>query len=118
METERTYMEDGESYRETWHDSFPHRIYLYDRPLAFRALCPDGIYRRVDRLSEPDTYFSIPGSVKAHGLTVRGYVTGGTTINGKEGYLFRPYRYRKNFAAVYRPGEAPRPTDPDTGKEI
>lgn len=63
------------------------------------VLCSDGIRRRVDRLSEPDTYFSHPGTVKVHGKSVRGYVTGIET-DGQQDYQFRQYTYCKNHTEL------------------
>lgn len=40
-----------------------------------KALCSDGKRRYVRITSEPDTFFSVPGSVKVKGRTVSGFVT-------------------------------------------
>jgi hypothetical protein len=70
-----------------------------------RAICADGVWRKV-RLSPngADTFFSIPGSVQAHGKTISGYVTretmgGYDTATPEDPAVtkFVAYRYGKNF---------------------
>ena len=62
----------------------------------FAARCPDGIVRR-GVCGIPDTYFSIPARLKAHGKTVAGFV------GSDDGtYTFTPYRYRKNYTVFDR----------------
>lgn len=64
------------------------------------VLCSDGIRRRVDRLSEPNTYFSHPGTVKVHGVSVRGYVTDIETDDYQQDYEFHAFTYCKNHAQL------------------
>jgi hypothetical protein len=40
----------------------------------FRAVCPDGRVRVARPTAEPDTVFTIPARVSAHGRTVSGFV--------------------------------------------
>ena len=40
-----------------------------------KALCSDGIRRYAKLTAEPDTWFSIPASIKVQGKTVTGFVT-------------------------------------------
>ena len=92
-------------------------------PLPFRALakivnclCPDGKRRTVNitgdakihpvsksssRLArketrEPDTFFSVPATVKVKGKNVSGFVTYDSGIEGITP-VFRAYQYGKNF---------------------
>jgi len=70
-----------------------------------RCLCPDGVRRSVAITAQPDTFFSIPATVRAHGKSVRGYVTGIET-DGKPDYEFRPYLYCKNHVVFPQASEA------------
>jgi hypothetical protein len=63
-----------------------------------KVLCADGRIRTAT-LGIPDTFFSIPARVYAHGKTVAGYVH-----VCEEEFCFSAYRYRKNFQAT---GDAP-----------
>lgn len=72
-----------------------------------RALCPDGVVRAF-RGGTADTFFSIPVRLKARGKTVSGYVTtetreGSSVATESDPALvkFIPYRYGKNWSAVY-----------------
>lgn len=67
------------------------------------ALCPDGVVRKVKRISEtPDTYSTIPASVTVKGKTVAGYLKLHNVahpfdaIAFKDAVVFIPYSYRKN----------------------
>jgi hypothetical protein len=62
------------------------------------CLCPDGVRRTVQLTNHPDTWFSIPARVKAHGKTVTGFVAVFECEDTKSGqdYRFVPYDYRKN----------------------
>ncbi len=60
-----------------------------------RCKCPDGVRRSVAITGQPDTFFSTPAQVRAHGKTVTGCVTECET-DGKKDYEFRPYLYCKN----------------------
>lgn len=70
-----------------------------------RCKCPDGVRRSVAITGQPDTFFSIPATVRAHGKSVRGYVTGIET-DGKPDYEFRPYLYCKNHVVFPQASEA------------
>ncbi|KKN83827.1 hypothetical protein LCGC14_0294800 [marine sediment metagenome] len=61
------------------------------------ALCSDGRRRYVKITQEPDTFFSLPGSVKVSGRTVTGFVTGIEFLpEGERDYKFVAYAYGKN----------------------
>lgn len=69
-----------------------------------KAICADGVTRTARIRScwngrewamHGDTFFSVPAFVKAHGKTVRGFVTG-----TEEGLKFVAYTYRKNHTAI------------------
>jgi hypothetical protein len=60
------------------------------------CLCPDGVRRTARITGEPDTFFSIPASVKVRGVRVSGFVAGRETEEGERDYEFLPYTYRKN----------------------
>jgi len=62
---------------------------------AKRVLCSDGKRRHAFNLRTPDTYFSLPASVKVKGKTVTGYLTTGET-DGNRDVFFRSYTYGKN----------------------
>jgi hypothetical protein len=55
------------------------------------CMCSDGKARTVSRMAEADTFFSMPGSVKVRGKSVRGFVS-----CDDQGYTFHAYKYRKN----------------------
>lgn len=60
-----------------------------------RCLCSDGKRRNAHALKTPDTFFSMPATVKVKGKTVTGYLT--TVDNcGIPDIEFRAYKYRKN----------------------
>lgn len=68
-----------------------------------KALCPDGKVRKVKRIaSTPDTYFSIPASIKYKGKTVAGCVHLKNVADPQnppvfeDAVIFSPYLYRKN----------------------
>ena len=61
-----------------------------------RALCSDGRPRYATITSEPDTFFSIPASVKVCGKRVSGYVTGREGADGSQDYAFVAVTYGKN----------------------
>lgn len=69
---------------------------------AENVLCGDGKRRTVRfRASGPDTFFSIPGSVKVGRKTVSGFVTHWTFEDAERGdtvsvLVFVPYKYLKN----------------------
>lgn len=78
---------------------------LRDSRRRARALCPDGKVR-VCVVGIPDTFSSIPASMKANGKTVVGFVTvetlGGFSTATAEDQLvvkFFPYEYRRNADA-------------------
>lgn len=58
----------------------------------FKATCPDGRVRTFVATDEPDTYFSIPGYVRAKGVDVRGSIT----TDKAGGWLFHANLYHKN----------------------
>jgi hypothetical protein len=71
-------------------------------PVAVRhCMCPDGIRRYARLTGQPDTFFSIPASVKYGGVTVSGFVTGRSNPEGED-YEFCPYTYRKNAGLFAR----------------
>ncbi len=49
----------------------------------FAAVCPDGVVRK-GVCGIPDTFFSIPARIKAHGKTVTGFIT----VNDDGTYMF------------------------------
>ena len=61
-----------------------------------RALCSDGRRRYATITSEPDTFFSIPASVKVRGKRVSGFITGRESEDGRQDYEFIAYSYGKN----------------------
>ncbi len=69
-----------------------------------KALCPDNVVRKVQRISQTaDTFFSVPASVRFKGKTVAGYVTvecesGSSVVTPEDPAVvkFKPYRYCKN----------------------
>ena len=73
--------------------------YEWGIPYKARALCSDGIVRTARKLSEADTYFSIPASVTVRGKSVRGYLTTASTDTGTV-MTFRAYEYCKNHALL------------------
>lgn len=65
------------------------------------AICPDGILRKVKRISiTSDTFFSIPASVAFKGKTIAGYLTfesdSGLSTDENQYISFRPYLNGKN----------------------
>ncbi len=66
---------------------------------AINVLCVDGVRRTVRLHGEPDTFFSVPGSVQVRGKTVSGFVT---SDNGD--LKFIAYTYGKN-ADVLKEGK-------------
>jgi len=78
----------------TWIDAeeLAYNVPLQRSPRRAFVYCPDGRLRTA-RLGIPDTYFSIPARLSAHGRTITGYVT--TTDDGAD-FEFRPYMYRRN----------------------
>jgi len=63
-----------------------------------RCPCSDGKTRTARITGQPDTAFSIPGSVKVNGKTVTGFVTTapGYIEGVKEGFIFQPNQFGKN----------------------
>ena len=61
------------------------------RTSASNVLCSDGRRRHARITTEPNTFFSIPASVKVHGKTVSGFIT---TEN--DDIHFTAYSNRKN----------------------
>lgn len=53
-----------------------------------RVMCPDGKVRVTHRISEPDSAFSIPASIKAKGKTVAGFIT--VVDNPEDTLMFHP----------------------------
>lgn len=75
--------------------SFPWGMYRHAA-----GLCSDGKVRSACRIAPtPDTFFSIPGSVKVGGKTVSGYFSH-EDIQGVTTVLFIQYRYGKNGAML------------------
>lgn len=65
-----------------------------------RVLCGDGI-RRTVRVREPDTFFSLPGTVKVRGKSISGFVSFTPYQDAETGDVvgvltFTPYKYGKN----------------------
>jgi hypothetical protein len=58
---------------------------------AINVLCSDGVRRTVDHLKEPNTFFSIPGSVQVKGRTVAGYI-----MSRDDDLIFSAFLYRAN----------------------
>lgn len=72
-----------------------------------RALCPDGVVRRIKRIGWPDTMWSVPAAVVVKGRTVSGYVSvearSGSSVVTEDDpavVIFRPYLYGKNHALL------------------
>jgi len=62
---------------------------LYSRH-GHRLLCSDGQVRAATLASTPDTFFSVPASVRVKGKTVSGYMTVEEAGGGKlRAYVFR-----------------------------
>lgn len=55
-----------------------------------RLLCADGKVRAAELAQCPDTYFSIPASVRIKGKRITGYATGDER-DGQRVYTFRPH---------------------------
>ena len=55
-----------------------------------RVLCSDGVIRACRMASTPDTFFSIPASIKINNKTVSGYVTTREQFN-QVVYCFRQH---------------------------
>jgi hypothetical protein len=62
---------------------------------AVNVLCSDGVRRTVNNLKPPDTFFSIPGQVQAHGKTLSGFI-----MSVGEDLIFSQYTYGKNGAVL------------------
>lgn len=60
------------------------------------ALCEDGVRRTATVTAEPDTFFSQPARVSAHGKTVSGFIVCESDGDVK----FIAYKYRKNHRYV------------------
>jgi len=60
---------------------------------ATNVLCSDGKRRSAFRLRTPDTFFSMPASIKIKGKTVSGYLTKSSDGTDVE---FHSYLYGKN----------------------
>jgi hypothetical protein len=79
---------------------------MYQTAVAVKhALCSDGRRRRVRLTSEPDTYFSIPGSVCVHGKTVSGFIMQATDYDATDeahanDTIFSAVLYGKNAALL------------------
>lgn len=63
---------------------------LYARN-GHRVLCSDGVIRAAEMAPTPDTFFSVPASVRIKGKSVRGYVTTAEGLDGGRVYCFRQY---------------------------
>lgn len=68
----------------------------FNVPYACRAICPDGIVRKVRTAIEPDTYFSLPARGTIGGYAITGYVA--AEDDGE--YFFRIHTNHKNYDAV------------------
>lgn len=84
---------------ETWVDpeelAYPSGSLRQSRRRA-RVRCADGRLRTA-RIGVADGYFSIPGSLKARGYTIAGFVYH-SEDSGE--YRFAAYKYRKNAAVL------------------
>lgn len=81
--------------------------------IAYKAtdvLCVDGKRRTVRITAQPDTYFSIPGSVSVKGKTVSGFVCDYTLWNGESDLEFIAVQTGKNHHLL--PGIPSRDTVP------
>lgn len=67
-----------------------------------RAMCADGRRRYARITSEPDTFFSIPASVKVRGVSVSGFIAGRETDDFERDYEFIAYSYGKNGAMLQK----------------
>ena len=76
---------------------------VYHNTYGGAALCSDNKVRKLKRVGVPDTFFSMPASVRVKGKTVSGYITTDT----RDGFStesptdlmmvrFRAYNYGKN----------------------
>jgi len=63
---------------------------------AIDVLCSDGVCRTARLTREPDTFFSIPGSVKVRGVTVTGFVWTDDDKDGNKVLRFSVDLWRKN----------------------
>lgn len=64
-------------------------------PIAAKhVMCSDGRRRYVRLTSEPDTFFSIPGTVQVKGKSVSGFIS--ARDGDPEDLEFHAYTYRKN----------------------
>lgn len=54
-----------------------------------RLLCSDGKVRAAELSPVADTYFSIPATVRVHGVRVTGYATTEERADGRTVYAFR-----------------------------
>jgi hypothetical protein len=68
------------------------------------CLCSDGRTRFARITGQPDTFFSVPASVKVQGKRVTGFVTMAPTYREgvKEGYIFQANQFGKNAALLPR----------------
>jgi len=66
------------------------------------AICEDNKPRIATITGQPDTFFSIPASVKAQGKTITGFLSMAPTYkpNVLEGYIFTANKYGKNGAVI------------------
>lgn len=89
--------------------TYPNGSRVFRTPGPFSSIarvenvpCADGKRRTFDASGEPDTYFSLPGSVRVNGKHVSGFVSFDSgAIDGRpEGFAFLAYAYGKNGAAL------------------
>lgn len=60
-----------------------------------KVLCSDGVLRTAVKISEPDTFFSVPCSVKVKGVSVRGFMSF-DYVNGDTTLIFSAFTYCQN----------------------
>lgn len=66
------------------------------------AVCADGVVRTATQTAEPDTFFSIPARVQAHGKTVSGSLYKANDGTGEHRWEFSAHTYRKNADVIRR----------------
>ena len=105
MKTNSTHRHTHEANMQTWLQT----VGPWGIPEKARVLCADGVYRIARTAQTANTFFSLPARVQVRGKTVSGFITtednphiAYRTVQGAPalGYLFIPYQYRRNHAAL------------------
>jgi hypothetical protein len=76
----------------------------YAWPIGGRAMCSDGTIRSLKRISNADTFFSMPAAISVKGKTVTGFVmvesengSSASTDSDPAIVKFIAYKYGKNY---------------------